>query len=68
MRLTYTGPSIDGVDVPLDYGGEIHCGHHQHADVPDELGERLLEQAANWQRAPIDKSKAKTADSADADD
>lgn len=57
-ELRYVGP-IDAVEVPLEYGGHIVVARDGTAEFPDELAERLLEQAANWQRAAPPKGKSK---------
>ena len=52
MKIKYVGP-FDVVVVPLPYGGEATCERMHLVEVPDSLGESLLEQESNWQPAPV---------------
>ena len=48
-NLIYTGPHLH-VTVPIPTGGSVACERGGEIEVPDSLGERLLDQASNWQR------------------
>lgn len=48
MKLQYHGPH-EAVTIPeFDEAREIKRG--EFVEVPDELGERMLEQPSNWRR------------------
>jgi hypothetical protein len=49
MQISYVGPFVEGVVVPLGFGAEIFCGQGEVIEVDDELGANLLEQPTNWQ-------------------
>ena len=53
MKLTYVGPHVDGVNVPLEDGREIPAPLGKPADIPAHIAVGLLEQPSNWQRAPL---------------
>lgn len=56
MRIEYIG-LFDEVIVPalLDQQGYARTVRRgEPVDVPEELAERLLEQTANWRKAPAD--------------
>jgi hypothetical protein len=57
MQIRYVGP-FDVVEVPDLGRDDIKQG--DTVDVPDELGERLLEQTDNWQ--PVKAPKPKPGD------
>lgn len=50
MKLTYIGP-LGSVSIPLPNGRMVECAHGEICEVPDEIGERLLEQEGNWEQA-----------------
>lgn len=64
MKLTYIG-GHDAVVVPLPYGGEVEVAQGGIVEVPDSLGERLLEQESNWQPVAATKKPEKPADGGD---
>jgi len=66
MKLTYVG-GFDAVSVPLPSGAEATCARNGTIEVPDNIGERLLEQADNWQPATPAKKEAKPDQSDEAD-
>jgi hypothetical protein len=47
VDIRYIGP-IDRVTVPLPTGGALEVDQGEILTVPDDLGERLLEQTTNW--------------------
>ena len=51
MKLSYIGPHIDGVTVPLPTGGFITATHGVTVDVPDSVAVGLLMQETNWVKA-----------------
>jgi hypothetical protein len=53
LKLSYIGPHIDGVTVPLPTGGFITAAHGGTVDVPDSVAAGLLEQASNWVKAVV---------------
>ena len=53
MKLSYIGPHIDGVTVPLPTGGFITATHGGTVDVPDSVATGLLEQETNWVKAVV---------------
>jgi hypothetical protein len=57
MKIKYVGP-FDEVLVPLPFGGEVTCKRMHLVEVPDALGESLLEQEANWHPAPAKRRAA----------
>jgi hypothetical protein len=50
VKLVYVGPH-GVVDVPLPHGGWAEARWGEEFDVPDSLGERLLDQPSNWKKA-----------------
>jgi len=51
-RVTYVGPSLTGVDLPLPDGRIILVGHGAETpELPDDFAKSLLEQEANWTAA-----------------
>ncbi len=62
MRVTYTGPYVDGAEIAAT-GQLVLPG--QTVEVPDELGAALCEQPSNWTAADSPKTKTKTAASAE---
>lgn len=64
MKLTYIG-GHDAVVVPLPYGGEVEVERGGVVEVPDSLGESLLEQESNWQPVADKKKPGKPADGGD---
>jgi hypothetical protein len=67
MRLIYTGP-LGAVRIPLPNGREVEAQHDDVVEVPDDIGEGLLEQADNWKRAPGGQRVIKSADELDAEE
>ena len=57
MKVVYGGPH-GVVDVPLPHGGWAEAKWGEEIDVPDSLGERLLEQPSNWRKAEPAKKAA----------
>jgi hypothetical protein len=53
LKLSYIGPHIDGVTVPLPTGGFITAAHGVTVDVPDSVAVGLLEQETNWVKPAV---------------
>lgn len=56
MKVVYTGPYADGVEVPLPSGESILAEHGKAIDVPSEVGKSLLEQEDIWSEPSSSKS------------
>lgn len=62
MELTYHGPNRDGVHVPVDGGVLFFPRGKAVADVPDDLGKKLLKQQPdNWSSTDSKSADAKPA-------
>lgn len=48
MQVTYVGPFIEGVFLPMPDGTEVSCAPGGTIDVPDDVAAALLEQPDNW--------------------
>lgn len=51
MKLTYIGP-LGSVRIPLPNGRSVECAYDESCEVPEDLGQSLLEQEGNWKREP----------------
>jgi hypothetical protein len=60
MRITYAGPSLTGVELPLPDGRIVHVEHAEECpvDLPTEFARTLLDQQSNWQPAAAADVKA----------
>ena len=47
MKVIYQGEHT-AVDVPLPFGGVVTCKRGEPVQVPDTLGQKLLQQPKNW--------------------
>lgn len=55
MKVRYTGPSAEGVTI--DETGQ-HVGQNELAEVPDDLGKRLIEQSVWEKHVPAKKKES----------
>jgi hypothetical protein len=56
MKLIYTGPH-GSVTVPMPLGGEQNAQWGEVFETSEEHAAQLLEQEANWKRAPKSAKK-----------
>lgn len=57
MKVKYSGPYAEGVEVPLPSGTVEHVLPGEVIDVPDDFGESLLVQEEIWVRPGAKKTK-----------
>jgi hypothetical protein len=48
MKVIYTGPYPEGVEVPLPSGDSVYAEHGQAIDLPTEVAKGLLAQDEIW--------------------